>query len=186
LIFVIPDILLLALLLATTFAIARLRDLVAVVMLLGLYSLLMALLWVVLDAVDVAFTEASVAAGITTILMLSAVALTGREEKPQEDPRRLRLSRVSLAIVLATGGALLYATADMPHLGAPDAPIHSHVAPRYIEESPREIGIPNVVTSVLASYRGYDTLGETAVVFTAGIAVLVLIGRGFRRREDEE
>ena len=74
----------------------------------------------------------------------------------------------------------------MPHLGAPDAPIHSHVAPRYIEESPREIGIPNVVTSVLASYRGYDTLGETAVVFTAGIAVLVLIGRGFRRREDEE
>ncbi len=182
-IFVIPDILLLALLLATTFAIARLRDLVAVVMLLGLYSLLMALLWVVLDAVDVAFTEASVAAGITTILMLSAVALTGREEKPQKNRR---LSRASLAIVLATGGALIYATADMPHLGAPDAPIHSHVAPRYIEESPREIGIPNVVTSVLASYRGYDTLGETVVVFTAGVAVVVLLGRGFRRREDEE
>ena len=147
------------------------------------FNLLMALVWVVLEAVDVAFTEAAVGAGITTILMLSAVALTGREEKPR---KLKRLSWVSLAIVLATGAALVYATADMPHLGAPDAPIHSHVAPRYIEESPREIGIPNVVTSVLASYRGYDTLGETAVVFTAGIAVLVLIGRGFRRREDEE
>ena len=79
-IFVVPDTLLLALVLATAFAIVRLRNLVAVVMLLGLYSLLMALVWVVLDAVDVAFTEAAVGAGITTILMLAAIALTGREE----------------------------------------------------------------------------------------------------------
>ncbi len=182
-IFVIPDVLLLAVLLATAFAVARLENLVAVVMLLGLYSLLMALVWVVLDAVDVAFTEAAVGAGITTILMLSAVALTGREEKPRQ---LRRFSWVSLAIVLATGAALIYATSEMPYLGAPDAPVHVHVAPRYIEESPREIGIPNVITSVLASYRGYDTLGETAVVFTAGISVLVLLGRGFRRREDDE
>ena len=182
-IFVVPDVLLLALLLATAFAIARLGNLVAVVMLLGLYSLLMALVWVVLDAVDVAFTEAAVGAGITTILMLSAVALTGHEEKPR---KRRRLSWVSLAIVLATGAALVYATADMPHLGDPEAPAHRHVAPRYILDSPRETGIPNLVTSILASYRGYDTLGEVAVIFTAGIAVLVLLGRGFRRREDEE
>ena len=182
-IFVIPDVLLLALLLATAFAVARLSNLVAVVMLLGLYSLLMALVWVVLDAVDVAFTEAAVGAGITTILMLSAVALTGAEEKPRQTRP---FSWASLAIVLATGAALVYATVDMPHLGAPDAPIHTHVAPRYIGESPREIGIPNVVTAVLASYRGYDTLGETVVVFTAGIAVLVLMGRAARRREDEE
>ena len=74
----------------------------------------------------------------------------------------------------------------MPHLGDPEAPVHRHVAPRYILESPLETGIPNLVTSVLASYRGYDTLGEVAVIFTAGIAVLVLLGRGFRRREDEE
>ena len=182
-IFVVPDVLLLALLLATAFAIARLGNLVAVVMLLGLYSLLMALVWVVLDAVDVAFTEAAVGAGITTILMLSAVALTGAEEKPR---KQRRLSWVSLAIVLATGAALIYATAEMPHLGDPEAPVHRNVAPRYITESPGEIGIPNLVTSILASYRGYDTLGEVAVIFTAGIAVLVLLGRGFRRREDEE
>ena len=75
-------ILLLALLLVTTITLIRLRDLVAVVILLGLYSLLMAVVWVMLDAVDVAFTEAAVGVGITTILLLAAVALTDREEKP--------------------------------------------------------------------------------------------------------
>ena len=173
------DILLLALLLATTVAIARLRDLVAVVILLGLYSLLMASVWVVLDAVDVAFTEAAVGAGITTFLLLAAVALVGHEEKA---PKRKALA--PLVIVAATGAALLYATADMPPFGAADNPVQRHVAPRYIEDSPSETGIPNMVTSVLTSYRGYDTLGETTVIFTAGVAVLVLLG-GRRRREDE-
>ena len=71
----------------------------------------------------------------------------------------------------------------MPHFGDPQAPIHEHVAPRYIYTSPTEIGIPNMVTSVLASYRGYDTLGEVTVVFTAGVGVLVLLGaRGSKRR----
>jgi multicomponent Na+:H+ antiporter subunit B len=57
------------------------------------------------------------------------------------------------------------------------------VAPRYIEESGDEIGVPNIVTSVLASYRGYDTLGEVTVIFTAACGVLVLLGRS-RRRSD--
>ena len=70
----------------------------------------------------------------------------------------------------------------------PDAPAMQHVVPRYVEASGTEIGIPNIVTSVLASYRGYDTLGEVTVIFTAGISVLGLIGlhRGRRRRPDCE
>ncbi|MEM7564817.1 MAG: Na(+)/H(+) antiporter subunit B, partial [Pseudomonadota bacterium] len=66
--------------------------------------------------------------------------------------------------------------------GDPDNPVHQHVAPRYIEESPKEIGLPNMVTSVLASYRGFDTLGEVVVVFAALIAVLSLLG--IRKQED--
>ena len=50
-----------------------------------------------------------------------------------------------------------------------------HIVPDYILGSRNDIGIPNIVTSVLASYRGYDTFGETIVVFTAGVAVLVLL-----------
>ena len=81
----------------------------------------------------------------------------------------------------ATGLMLLYGTSDLPRLGDPQAPAHQHVAPWYLEQTPELIGIPNVVTAVLASYRGYDTLGEVTVIFTAGIAVLGLLGRGRRR-----
>ena len=69
----------------------------------------------------------------------------------------------------------------MPNYGDAKAPIHQHVAPRYLNQSAQEIGLPNVVTSVLASYRSYDTLGETFVIFTAAIGVLVLLGRGRNR-----
>ena len=60
--------------------------------------------------------------------------------------------------------------------------MHQHVVPRYIWESLGEVGIPNVVTSVLASYRGYDTLGEVTVIFTAAIGVMGLLGRRRRRK----
>jgi multicomponent Na+:H+ antiporter subunit B len=86
-----------------------------------------------------------------------------------------------LIVVAVTGAALVYGTFDMPHFAALDAPIQQHVAPRYLEQSPNEIGIPNVVTAVLASYRGYDTLGELTVIFTAGIGVLALLGLRRRR-----
>ena len=90
-----------------------------------------------------------------------------------------------LVVVLITGAVLVYGTIDMPLFGDPSAPVHQHVAPRYLQESPAEIGIPNVVTEVLASYRGYDTLGELTVIFTAGVGVLALLGLR-RRREDED
>ncbi len=155
-----------------------LRDLFAVVMLFGIYSLLSASIFLVLDAVDVALTEAAVGAGISTVLMLGTLALTARTEKTLHHS-----VAVPLLVVTITGAALIYSTLDMPRWGDPQAPIHRHVAPRYIEESPKETGIPNIVTSVLASYRGYDTLGEVTVIFTAGVGVLVLLGRGRRTRK---
>jgi len=155
-----------------------LRDLFAMTMMLGIYSLLSATFFVALDAVDVAFTEAAVGAGISTVLMLATLALTSRAEGPREHRPLL-----PLIVVVVTGAALVYATIDMPRWGDPDAPIHGHVAPRYIADSPGEIGVPNIVTSVLASYRGYDTLGEVAVIFTAGVGVLVLLGLGRRGGE---
>ena len=75
---------------------------------------------------------------------------------------------------------LAIAVTDLPAFGDVNAPIHNHVAPEFIKGSADDIGIPNVVTSVLASYRGYDTLGETVVIFTAAIAVLLVLG-GFTR-----
>jgi multicomponent Na+:H+ antiporter subunit B len=166
----------------TGVAIARLHNLFAVVMLTGIFSLLGAAAYVVLDAVDVAFTEAAVGAGVSTVLMLGTLALTNSEEKPV--PPRNMLA--ALTVVSITGAVLIYGTLDMPHFGDPNAPIHHHVAPRYLNDSGTEIGVPNVVTSVLASYRGYDTLGETFVVFTAAAGVLAILGRVRRpKRRDE-
>ena len=173
------NIVLLGLLVITAVAAIRLHDLFAVVMMFGIYSLLAATVFVVLDAVDVAFTEAAVGVGISTILMLATLGLVGRwERRPAHRPF------LPLLVVVVTGAALIYGTLDMPHFGDPDAPVHHHVAPRYLEKSPDEIGIPNVVTGVLASYRGYDTLGELTVIFTAGVGVLALLGIR-RRRQDE-
>ena len=145
------------------------------IMLLGIYGLLSASFFIVMDAVDVAFTEASVGAGIATILMLVAVSITGRSENPTRHKPLL-----ALIVVTITGGLLIYGTLDMPYFGSAGAPIHQHVAPRYINDSMQEIGIPNIVTSVLASYRAFDTFGEVLVIFTAGIGVLSLLS--LRRR----
>ena len=160
-------------------AIARVRNLFAVVMMSGIFSLTGALIYVIMDAVDVAFTEAAVGAGASTVLMLGTLALTKSEEKVSKARNR---AWPALFIVLATGGALIYGTLDMPFYGDPTAPIHAHVAPRYLEDSFAEIGLPNVVTSVLASYRGYDTLGEVFVIFTAATGVLAILGRIGRRQ----
>ena len=157
---------------ATVVALAVQRNLFGAVVLFGIYSFLMATVLVALDAVDVAMTEAAVGAGVSTVLMLGALHLTGgMEVKPLHRPL------LPLAVSIAAGAVLVYGMQGLPAFSDPQAPIHSHVAPRYLEKSVKETGVTNVVTAVLASYRGYDTLGETAVVFTAGIGVIALLRR---------
>lgn len=174
---IVVDIVLFTLLGATGFALLKVRNLFAVVMLAGIYSLLSAGLFTVMDAVDVAFTEAAVGAGISTVLFLGALALAGHHEnRPGHTPL------LPLVVVVVTGGVLVYGTMDMPGFGHPDNPVHHHVADHYIEKSYDEIGIPNVVTSVLASYRGYDTMGETTVVFAAAVGVMLLLSGARRAR----
>lgn len=158
------------------------RNLFASVIMAGIFSLTSACLLVTMDAVDVAFTEAAVGAGIATLLFLGTLTLTSSDENPPA----VGLSCVSMIVVFITGAILIYGTIDIPPFGAPDAPVHVHLSQRFIYESPEEIGIPNMVTSVLASYRGYDTLGEITVIFTAGIGVLLLLGRGARRLEEKD
>lgn len=182
---IIIDLVLFGFLVLTALAILRLTNLFAVTMLAGLFSLLAAGLFITLDAVDVAFTEAAVGAGISTVLMLGTLALTTREEKTSATRRAL----VPLVCCLVTGAALIYGTLDMPAFGSADAPAHTHVGGDYLQRAKPDTGVPNVVTVVLASYRGYDTLGETTVIFVAAISVLLLLGfpnRTKRREQDED
>lgn len=84
---------------------------------------------------------------------------------------------LNLIVVVITGAILIYGTVDMPNWGDPESPASRHVSPRYITEAMEETATPNMVTAVLADYRGYDTLGETTVIFSAGMACILILRR---------
>lgn len=245
---VILDTLLLLLVTATAVAIIEVRSLFASAMLTSVYSLLMALVWVNMHSMDVAFTEAAVGGGISTILLIGTLVHLPREEKPLK--QRLHV-RGLIACVLA-GAALIYGTLDMPRFGDPMAPIHHYRVPEMMSQTvgfingtrgkqpapegfdqhayrgfngavqdvpkdPRDTAwretsiiaqngiivpqvltpgheqhhdaahlhppddfnghVPNSVTSLLAAYRGFDTMFETTVIFTAGVSLILLLRR---------
>lgn len=166
------DISLLAILVFVAFAIVRMRSLFGIVMLQGVYSLVCAAWFVSLDAVDVAFTEAAVGAGISTVLMLSAMLLADRKSAPVPMSRQWG----PLLVCFFAGAAMFYAIGDMSAFGDANSPANTGVGIDFIKKTADEVGIPNVVTAVLASYRGYDTFGEAVVIFSAGLGVLLLLG----------
>ncbi|MBE9538271.1 MAG: DUF4040 domain-containing protein [Proteobacteria bacterium] len=170
---VVFGIFLLTLLVITALAIVRSTHLFTAVILTSIFSLLIAANFFLLDAADVALTEAAIGAGISTVLFLGALALTGEQERPSSGNRP-----AALAVVGVTTLIMIYATFDKPRFGDAEAPVHQHVAPWYIDKTVDYIDIPNIVTAVLASFRGYDTLGELFVVMTAGIGVLFLLAPG--------
>lgn len=161
---------LLTLLLVTAVAIVVTPNLFVAVMLMSIFSLLMAATFFILDAADVALTEAAIGAGMSTILFLGALALIGEHEA-----RRRRRPWLPLAVIGLTAFTLIYATFDKPRLGDPAAPVHQHVAPWYLDQTPELMGMSNVVTAVLAGFRAYDTLGEVLVILTAGLGVLLIL-----------
>ena len=140
-------------------------------------------MFVSLDAVDVAFTEASVGAGISTILFLAALSYLPKEEADE----KFNLKNIyAICTCTVVAGLLIWASYDLPLVGQLENPVHQHLAQDFIEGSRNHIGIPNVVTSILASYRGFDTFGETVVIYTAGLGVLLLLGGAFYRKSKDE
>lgn len=173
------DLLLFVILLATAVMALQVRQLLGAVIVLAGYSLFAALLFAGMGAVDVAFVEAVLGAGVTGLLLLATIMRTSRLS-PETESAAVRWP--ILAILGAFVALMLYASADLPDRGDPAAPAHLHVAPDYIERSLDETNTPNVVTALLADFRSHDTLGETLVIFTAGLACALVL----RRREDEE
>ena len=93
-----------------------------------------------------------------------------------------------LVVTGLTGLLLIFGSLDMSDTGDPDSPPSRHVSPRYIERGYSETHAPNLVTAVLADYRSFDTLGEAVVIFTAAVAVVLILGTrpGKRKRKDED
>ena len=168
------EILLLVLLIMTAAGAILVKDLISSVLILGSYSFLLALAWAWMGAVDVAFVEAVVGAGLATVFFL--LTLFGAAPKDTRI-RRPAPPMIALLGLPLLGLLLLYAVEDFPRFGNPESRASVHVSPEYLKNSLKETNTPNIVTAVLMDYRSFDTLIETAVIFTAGISCALLLRR---------
>jgi len=176
------DIILLLILIATAVLSLVVRDLLAAVALLAVYSLFTALLFSGLQALDVALVEAALGAGLTGVLLIAAILLTTRRAEQRPHPRARALIPIA---VLGFVGLMLYASTGLPDRGDPDAPAQQGVSRAFIEGSLPQTQTPNVVTAILADYRSMDTLGETLVILTAALSATLILARRFDHPELE-
>jgi multicomponent Na+:H+ antiporter subunit B len=144
------------------------------------FSIIICIIYLLLDSPDVAMTEAAIGACVSTIIFL--VILPKIDNKTliiQKNSMLAGLSSLALIYVLLLCGY------GFIEYGASDSPLQSHVVSKhYIENTASQIGINSIVAAILASYRGFDTLGETLVIFTAGIIVTLILS--YRRKNVEK
>ncbi|EMA43768.1 DUF4040 domain-containing protein [Halococcus saccharolyticus] len=156
-------------------ATAFLRDVLGAIIAFSAYSLSIAVVWVFLRAPDVGLTEAAVGAGVMTVLFLVTIAKTTRpsdERTFEHVDYRAAAVALTLVVVLST---TLFA---LPPVGADDSAVATdNVTNYYLENAYDETEVQNAVTAVLAAYRGFDTLGEAAVVYAAGVGLLVVLNK---------
>ena len=92
------------------------------------------------------------------------------------------MKKLSLIPVLIVGALLVYAAQDFPEWGSPNSPAsQSPVSSHFIANTGVDTEVPNMVTAVLADYRGFDTMFETVVVFIAGMAVLAILKKSGKK-----
>jgi multicomponent Na+:H+ antiporter subunit B len=151
------------------------KDLISAVFILGTYSFTLALVWALLGAVDVAFVEAVVGAGLATVFFLLTLSTTLEKDTQIRRSAIPWTAFIGLPIVALL---LLYGAADLPAFGDPGSPASTHISPIYLERSVEQTRTPNVVTAILMDYRSLDTLIETIVIFTAGLACALILRRG--------
>jgi multicomponent Na+:H+ antiporter subunit B len=161
-----------ALVAITALALIRVRDLFGVIVLLSVYSGLLATVFVLMGAPDVALTEAVVGTSVSTVFFMALMWWIHPYEVT-----RYPIGHRALAAVppLLLGGVLVYGISALPPFGSHDAPPMVRVSPTYVEQSYADMATPNVVTAVLADYRSLDTLIETAVVLAAALACLLIM-----------
>lgn len=157
-------------------AATRVKELVSAAFLLGAASFFLAVLWSVLYAPDVSFTEAMVGAGASTIFVLLALFGTRHSVAAQKKPGPFHWT--ALILTLTLGGLFLWLSADLPQLGSTVAPANQYLSPFYIENTYVTSKTPNAVTGVVVDYRAFDTLIESTVIFTAGVACLLVMKKG--------
>ena len=173
------EILLLILVVVLAFVSLWIRDLISSVIVFGAYSFLMCLIWTGMGAVDVAFTEAAVGAGVSTVFFIAVLFNTTR--KIRFNPLDLSSKIFATFICSAVAYLLFLGISDMPFWGDANSPVNSVVSKYYVENAYSDTKVPNLVTAVLADYRSFDTMFETCVVFIAVLGIFMLL-----KKEDDD
>ncbi len=150
------------------------KNLIESVLLMSGFSLLISICYLFMDAPDVAMTETALGACLSTCVLLNLTKIFGNKEgKAASNPRTIWAMIICIIFV----GFLTFASFDLPLYGKENTPVHQHLSKYYLENTKNDIDIPSVVAAILASYRGFDTLGETSVILIAGLGVLLILAR---------
>ena len=175
------EIILLVLVISLAFISLWIRDLMSSVIVFGAYSFLMCLVWAGMGAVDVAFTEAAVGAGVSTVFFIAVLFNTTR--RIRFNPLDIS-TKIFAGIICSMVGYLLFlGVSDLPTWGDPHSPANTVVSSYYLKNAYHDSKVPNIVTAVLADYRGFDTMFETCVVFIAVLGIFSLLKRKEKTNE---
>ena len=160
-------------LLITCFRLIISRNLIESIIILSVFSLFIGLCYLFMDAPDVAMTETALGACLSTCVLLNVAKIVG------EDSGKLNKLNTLFAIILCSFFVvtLTCIRLDLPSFGTQNSEVQTHLTKYYLENTRTDLAIPSYVAAILASYRGYDTLGETIVILIAGLAVLVIVSR---------
>lgn len=139
------------------------RNLFSLILLNNIFSLFTVVVYLALDAPDVAMTECLVGL-LATIFVLPVIKHKFKNSLELEE----KFNPYLFGILLIFACALIYTTSDLPKFGSPVFDLY------YLNNAKADIDIPSVVTAILAGYRGYDTLLETLVILVAGMSVLLI------------
>lgn len=155
------------------------------------YSLVMSVIWVLLESPDLAITEAAVGAGVTSVLFfitLKRIGAIGKEHADEQDEVTKEINarrsvkgfdRFYKGAVVVLGAAIIFAllltASNTPAFGDEHNPYNNEVSERYLEKGLEETGAVNAVTGMILDYRAFDTFGESCVLFIAAACVLILL-----------
>ena len=173
-------------LLLVIFKIIRTVENVSLVALSSLVSILLVLIYLSMDAPDVAMTETSVNVCLSTLISLAALKKLGKQRSDDIGQNSIFGDVLALFLCLTIAIFFIYISLDLKEFGAPWARIHNQVGKFYIDNTMQDLGIASIVCAILASYRGFDTMGETAVIASAVIAVLYILSINYQNNEENK
>ena len=170
--------LLLLFMIAAAVIAVRVKDLLSSVVAVGAAGLGLSMSFLVLKAPDLAITQLVVEILCLVILIRATI----KKDLPFSASGRWFFNTlVTLCFLAVFLAAAYFSLKDLPQFGYPTM----RVAASYLENGVAQTGSPNIISAIILDYRGYDTLGEATVLFTAMIGVLAIIRKIGRRKQDK-